>query len=136
MDGMNRGTLIGNLVADPELRQTGGGPVLNFRLATSESWIDQKSKERQTRTEYHAVAVWGGLATALHKFLIKGALVFVEGPLRTRMYEKDGVKHYPTSIHAVMVRVLSGGARGGGEGEYTADDAGGGGAQQGGGGYG
>lgn len=107
MDGLNRVMLLGNLGADPELRMTGGGQaVLNLRLATTESYLD-KNKDRQERTEWHNVVVWGKRAEGLHKILGKGDRLFIEGGLRTSSYEKDGEKRYKTDIVASNV-ILSG----------------------------
>lgn len=101
MDGLNRVMLLGNLGADPELRMTGGGQaVLNIRLATAESYLD-KNKERQERTEWHTVVVWGKRAEGLHKVLSKGDRIYVEGGLRTSSYEdRDGNKRYRTEVVA------------------------------------
>ena len=99
-DGMNRVILLGNLGADPDLRYTATGvPVLNLRLATSESFLD-KNKEHQDRTEWHSVVVWGTRGEALGKLLHKGACVCVEGALRTSSWEKDGQKRSRTEVHA------------------------------------
>jgi single-strand DNA-binding protein len=104
--------LLGNLGADPELRFTQGGQaVLNIRLATTESYLD-RDKQRQERTEWHAVVVWGKRGEALAKILKKGDRVFVEGSLRTSSYDdREGNKRYKTEVHAREV-ILCGG-RGG-----------------------
>lgn len=99
MEGLNRVQLLGNLGADPELRQTGAGSVLKLRLATSETWLD-KDKQRQERTEWHTVTVWGKRAEGLARILKKGTRIFVEGGLRTTQYEKNGEKRYSTEINA------------------------------------
>lgn len=102
-EGLNRVMLFGNLGADPELRFTAAGQgVLNLRLATTESYLD-KNKERQERTEWHSVVVWGKRGEALAKILSKGSTIFVEGGNRTSSYDKDGVKHYKTEVHATNV---------------------------------
>jgi len=112
-DGINRVTLLGNLGADPELRQTQGGAVLNLRLATTETWID-KNKEKQERTDWHSVTLWGKRGEALAGILRKGSQLLVEGRLSTSSYEdRDGNKRYKTEVVASNV-VLCGG-RGDGE---------------------
>ena len=108
MEGLNRVMLLGNLGADPELRMTGSGQaVLNVRLATSEKFLD-KNKQKQERTEWHRVTIWGKRAEALGKLLRKGDRILVEGSLRTTNWEKDGVKHYRTDIVGTEV-LLQGG---------------------------
>jgi single-strand DNA-binding protein len=103
---MNKVLLLGNLGATPELRFTAGGtPVLNFRLATSETFLD-RNKEPQSRTDWHSVVVWGPRAQGLSKVLGKGTMVLVEGGLRTSSYEKDGVKRYKTEIHAKDIHLV------------------------------
>ncbi len=111
-EGLNRAMLLGNLGADPELKQTQGGQaVLKLRLATSESYLD-KDKARQERTEWHSVTVWGKRAEALAKFLAKGDRLFVEGQIRTTSYDdREGVKRYRTEINATQV-LLNGKAGG------------------------
>jgi single-strand DNA-binding protein len=100
-DGLNRVILLGNLGADPELRHTpSGSAVLHLRLATNESYFDKTKDERQERTEWHNVVVWGTRAEALAKVLNKGSSLLVEGGLRTSSYEKDGVKRWRTEVHA------------------------------------
>lgn len=112
-DGMNKVFLLGNLGEDSELRFTQGGQaVLNFRMATTESWVDRDG-ERNERTEWHSVVVWGKRAEALEKYLLRGSRVFVEGRLRTSSYEdKEGIKRYKTEIHADDLKLCGGGARG------------------------
>jgi single-strand DNA-binding protein len=113
-EGLNRVMLLGNLGADPELRFTQGGQaVLNMRLATAESYLD-KDKQRQERTEWHNVVLWGKRAEALGKILGKGSTIFVEGGLRTSSYEKDGAKRYKTEVVASNV-ILGGRGNGGGD---------------------
>lgn len=122
-EGLNRVMLLGNLGADPELRHTQGGQaVLHIRLATTESYLD-KDKNRQERTEWHRVTVWGARAEALAKFLTKGSTIFVEGSLRTSSYDdkKTGEKRYSTEINANNI-ILAGGKRSGQGGRDAADD--------------
>ena len=107
--GLNKTFLMGNLTADPELRNTQGGTsVLNFRMATNE-----RVKERdewKDHTEFHNIVVWGARGEGLAKILTKGSAIVVEGNIRTREWEKDGVKRWTTEIHAREV-CLAGGAR-------------------------
>lgn len=112
-EGLNRVMLLGNLGADPELRMTQGGQaVLSLRLATSESYLD-KDKQRQERTEWHSVVVWGKRGEGLGKFLKKGDRVFIEGGLRTSSWDdKEGNKRYKTEVIASNV-VLNGSGKGG-----------------------
>ena len=97
--------LIGNLGKNPELRNTGKTSVTNFSVATSETYKDGDGKQ-QKRTEWHNVAAFGTLAETVAKYLKKGSKVFVEGSLRTRKWEKDGVTHYSTEIIAAEVKFL------------------------------
>ena len=105
MNGLNRVMLLGNLGADPELKVTQGGQsVLKLRIATSESWLDDKG-QKQERTEWHSVDVWGKRAEGLGKILTKGERIFVEGKLQTRSYDKNGEKRYATNVvgHNVLL---------------------------------
>lgn len=97
--GVNRVTLLGNLGADLELRYTTGGTaVATGRVATTESWKDRESGERNERTEWHRVKLFGRQAETAAEYLKRGRQVYIEGALRTDEYEKDGVKHYSTEI--------------------------------------
>ncbi|HEY5956805.1 MAG TPA: single-stranded DNA-binding protein, partial [Polyangiaceae bacterium] len=113
-EGLNRVMLLGNLGADPELRNTSGGQaVLKLRLATTESYLD-RNRVRQERTEWHSVVVWGRRAEALSRILSKGSRLFVEGGIRTSSYDdKEGNKRYRTEIVANNI-ILSGSAGSGG----------------------
>jgi len=110
MAGVNKAILVGNLGRDPELRYTQGGqPVVNFPLATSESWTD-KSGEKQERTEWHRIVVWGKVGENCAQYLSKGRTVYVEGRIQTREWEdKEGQKRYTTEINAQTVQFLGGG---------------------------
>lgn len=106
---VNRVILVGNLGADPELRTVGNDrSVCNLSIATSESFKD-KDGQRQERTEWHRVTVWGEQADVCAKYLEKGRMVYVEGKLQTRKYEKDGVTKYATDVVAEKVTFLGGG---------------------------
>jgi single-strand DNA-binding protein len=115
--GLNRAMLLGNLCADPVLRYTQGGhPVLNFRLATNESYFDKKSNTRKERVDFHNLVMWGKRAESLVKILKRGTRCYVEGPVRTSSYEdKEGAKRYKTEINVTDIR-LCGDAGGNGQG--------------------
>ncbi|MDE0119110.1 MAG: single-stranded DNA-binding protein [Bdellovibrionales bacterium] len=107
MFGVNRVTLVGNLGADPEVRKTANQQtVTQFNLATSESWMN-KDGERQEKTEWHRIVVWGKLAETCAKYLTKGRQVFIEGRLQTRSWETEqGQKRFTTEIVAGQVLFL------------------------------
>ncbi len=117
MGSVNKVILIGNLGADPELKYTPSSrPLCNLRIATTDVYKD-KSGQKQEKTEWHRVTVWGDQAENCNKYLAKGRSVYVEGRLQTRTYDKDGQKHYATDIVADRVVFLgSGGGAGAGEG--------------------
>ncbi|MBO6526678.1 single-stranded DNA-binding protein [Erythrobacter sp.] len=130
---LNKVMLIGNLGADPEIRSfQNGGRVANLRLATTETWKDRNTGERQERTEWHSVAIFSdGLVGVVERFLRKGSKVYVEGQLQTRKWQdQSGNDRYSTEV---VIRGLNGtltmldGAQGG---------SGGGGNRGGGGNYG
>jgi single-strand DNA-binding protein len=128
--GVNKVILVGYLGADPDMRYTPSGQgVCELRVATSESWND-KNGQRQERTEWHRIVVWGKRAEVCSKYLAKGRQVYIEGRIQTRSYDdKDGNKRYITEIIAADVQFLGGGSRDG-----AGANAGGGGAGAGGGG--
>jgi len=105
--GINKVILIGNLGRDPEIRYTpSGNAVANVAIATSESWKDRNSGERQERTEWHRVVFFSRLAEIVEQYLKKGSRVYVEGRLQTRSWEQDGVKRYSTEIVANEMQML------------------------------
>jgi single-strand DNA-binding protein len=107
--GVNKVILVGNAGADPELRYLpSGAPVANLRLATSSSWKDKQSGEREERTEWHRVVFFNRLAEIVRDYVHKGSQIYVEGSLRTRNYEKDGQTHYSTEIVANEMQMLGG----------------------------
>ena len=116
MAGVNKAILIGNLGRDPELRYTQSGQsVANFTLATSENWVGRDG-QKQERTEWHRIVVWGKSAENCAQYLSKGRTVYVEGRIQTREWEdKDGNKRQTTEIVAQTVQFL-GGPRGSGGG--------------------
>lgn len=105
---VNKTILVGRLGRDPETRYTGGGvAVANFSMATDETYKD-KNGERHKRTEWHKIIVWGKSAEIAQKYLKKGALVFVDGRIQSREWEKDGEKHRSFEIVANNFRMLEG----------------------------
>lgn len=97
---VNKVILVGNLGADPEIRRLNSGePVVNLRIATSESWRDKNSGERKEKTEWHQVVIFNdNLAKVAEQYLKKGMKVYIEGQLQTRKWEKDGIERYTTEI--------------------------------------
>lgn len=98
---VNKVILIGNLGRDPEVRRLGSGePVVNLRIATSETWRDKQSGERKERTEWHSVVIFNeNLAKVAEQYLKKGSKVYVEGQLQTRKWQdQSGVEKYTTEI--------------------------------------
>ena len=121
---VNKVIILGRLGQDPDLKYTSGGsPVCNISLATSESWTD-KQGQKQERTEWHRVVVYGKLAELCNQYLAKGRQAFVEGRLQTRSWDdKEGVKRYSTEIIASTVQFLGGSANAGaGAGQSSKDD--------------
>ena len=105
---VNRVILVGRLGRDPEIRYTGSGtPVVNFSVATDESWNDQNG-ERQQRTEWHKIVAWSKLAEICNQYLGKGKLVYIEGRLQTREWDdRDGNKRKTTEIVASNMQMLT-----------------------------
>ena len=105
----NKSVIIGRLGRDPDIRFTGEGKaVANLAVATTETWKDKDSGERKEKTEWHRVVLFGKLAEIARDHLKKGALVLLEGPIRTRKWQKDGVDQYTTEIHADTMKMLGG----------------------------
>jgi single-strand DNA-binding protein len=106
---VNKAILVGRLGRDPETRYTSGGQaVANFTLATDETYKD-RSGERQKRTEWHRIVLWGKLAEITQQYLKKGMLVYIEGRIQTRQWEdkRDGQKRSTTEIVANVMRMLT-----------------------------
>ncbi len=108
--GINKVILVGNLGADPETRYTpSGSAVTKIRIATSESWKDRQTGERQDRTEWHRVVFFGRLAEIAGEYLKKGSQVYVEGSLRTdKWQDQSGQDRYTTEIVANEMQMLGG----------------------------
>lgn len=113
MGSVNKVILVGNLGRDAELRYTpGGAPVATLNLATTEVWND-KGGQKQEKTEWHRIVLWGKTAESLNEYLVKGKQIYVEGRLQTRNWEdKDGIKKYTTEVRGDRVVLLGGGGGG------------------------
>jgi single-strand DNA-binding protein len=127
MSGVNKVILVGRLGKDPEVRNLDNGAVVaNFTIATSESYKDKTTGEKKEITEWHNVVLWRGLAEIAQKYLHKGDMVYVEGKLRTRSWEKEGITRYTTEIVADNMTMLgsrSGSGGGGSGGGYSSNDS-------------
>src|SRR5271167_3381085 len=119
---VNKVILVGRLGQNPEVRYTpSGAAVANFSVATNESWTD-KSGQKQERTEWHKVVVWGKLAELCAQYLAKGRQCYLEGRLQTRQWQdKDGQTKYTTEVQAQTVQFL-GGQAGAGAGRDAGGD--------------
>src|SRR4030095_5800394 len=108
MSGVNKVILVGRLGKDPEVRNLeNGATVANFTLATSESYKDRTTGEKKEVTEWHNIVLWRGLAEIAQKYLHKGDMVYIEGKLRTRSWEKEGVTRYTTEVLGDNMTMLS-----------------------------
>jgi single-strand DNA-binding protein len=106
---LNRVQLIGNLGANPELKYTQGGQaVLRLRIATTKKWKD-KSGDMKEQTEWHTCNLWGKRGESLNSILSKGRLVYIEGELQTRSWEKNGEKRSSTEVNVSELKLLGGG---------------------------
>ena len=123
MGSVNKVILVGNLGRDAEVRYTSGGTaVATLSLATTDVWND-KEGQRQEKTEWHRVVLWGKTAETLQEYLLKGRQIFVEGRLQTRQWDdRDGNKRYTTETRADHVVLLGG--RGGGGAPARGDQGG------------
>ena len=109
MASVNKAIIVGNLGRDPEMRTfPSGDQVANVTIATTDKWKDKQTGEQREATEWHRVVFNGRLAEIAGQYLRKGSQVYVEGSLRTRSWEKDGVKQYATEIRADQMQMLGG----------------------------
>lgn len=115
---VNKVILVGRLGADPELRYTGSGTaVVNFRLATTESYKDANG-EWQEKTEWHSLVVWSKLADRVNEYIRKGSLVYIEGSLQTRSWDdRDGNTRYTTEVKVREIQLLE--SKGNGDGSQS-----------------
>lgn len=119
--GVNKVILVGNVGKDPETRYLpSGGAVTNLALATSESWKDKNTGQPQEKTEWHRVVFFNRLAEIVNEYVRKGSKLYIEGSLRTRSWEQDGVTKYATEIVANEMQMLD--TRGAGAGGSMQDD--------------
>ncbi|MDH5602679.1 MAG: single-stranded DNA-binding protein [Cyclobacteriaceae bacterium] len=108
MSGVNKAILVGRLGKDPEVRHLESGvAVASFSIATSEIFRDRVTGEKREQTEWHNIVLWRGLAEVAEKYLKKGDMVYIEGKLRTRSWEKDSVTRYTTEIVGDNMTMLS-----------------------------
>lgn len=114
MSGVNKVILVGRLGKDPEVRHLeNGATVANFSIATSETYKDRNTGEKREQTEWHNIVLWRGLAEVVEKYVKKGDMIYVEGKLRTRSWEKDGVTRYTTEVVGDNMTMLGGSQSGG-----------------------
>jgi len=108
MAGVNKAIIIGNLGADPEVRYTQSGTtVANLSIATSETWKDKTTGEKQEKTEWHRITCWARLGEVAGQYLRKGSKVYIEGRLETRKWQdQSGNDRYTTEIHANQLQML------------------------------
>ena len=123
MSGVNKVILVGRLGKDPEVRNLdNGATVANFTVATSESYKDKTTGEKKEITEWHNIVLWRGLAEVAQKYLHKGDMVYIEGKLRTRSWEKEGVTRYTTEVLGDNMTMLSTKGSSGGSLGYNAPE--------------
>ncbi|MEQ8470218.1 MAG: single-stranded DNA-binding protein [Marinoscillum sp.] len=114
MAGVNKVILVGNLGKDPEVRHLESGTVVtSFPIATTETYKDRTTGERREQTEWHNIVLWRGLAEVAEKYLHKGDQVYIEGKLRTRSWEKDGITRYTTEVVGDNMTMLGSKSSGG-----------------------
>ena len=108
MKGVNKAILLGTLGKDPEVKHTqAGSSIVNFSIATSESWKDKTTGKKVEKTEWHNVVAFGTLADIISKYTKKGSKVYVEGSIKTRKWQdKEGKDRYTTEIVANELQML------------------------------
>lgn len=107
MSGVNKCILIGRVGKDPEVKTTGNGQkVANFSIATSESYKDKQTSEKKEITDWHNIVIWGSLVDVIEKYVHKGDQIYIEGKMRTRSWEKDGVTRYTTEVIGNNITLL------------------------------
>ncbi len=124
--GINKCIILGNLGQDPKIQNMpSGGAVTSISVATSESWKDKNTGQQESRTDWHRIVFFNKLAEIAGQYLKKGSKVYIEGALRTRMWEQNGEKRYATEIIASEMQMLDskgdGGNAGGNSTQQTAE---------------
>ncbi len=121
MAGVNKVIIVGNLGNDPEVRYSNNGAAIaNISVATSESWKDKNSGERQERTEWHRIVLFNRLGEIAGEYLRKGSKVYIEGKLQTRKWQdQQGQDRYTTEIVADQMQMLDARGQGGGMGQQA-----------------
>lgn len=108
MSGVNKVILVGRVGKDPEIRNAGESKVANFSIATSETWKDKQTGEKKEQTEWHSIVIWRKLAEVVEQYVKKGDMVYIEGKLKTRSWEKDGITRYTTEVVGDNMTMLGG----------------------------
>lgn len=99
MSGVNKAIILGNVGNDPEVKyMPNGNAVANLSIATSETWKDKSTSDKQEKTEWHRIVAFGKLAEIIEKYVKKGSKLYIEGKLQTRSWEQDGQKRYATEV--------------------------------------
>lgn len=122
MSGVNKVILVGRVGKEPEVRNLENGAIVaNFSIATSETYKDKTTGEKKEITEWHNISLWRGLAEITQKYVHKGDMLYIEGKLRTRSWEKDGVTRYTTEVIGDNMTMLTpkGGGGSSGNSEYS-----------------
>lgn len=122
MSGVNKVILVGRVGKDPEVRNLeNGATVASFRMVTSETYKDKTTGDKKEITDWHNIVLWRGLAEITQKYVHKGDMLYIEGKMRTRSWEKDGVTNYITEVIGDNMTMLTpkGGGSSSGNSEYT-----------------
>ncbi|RJP82765.1 MAG: single-stranded DNA-binding protein [Desulfobacteraceae bacterium] len=123
MAGINKAIIVGRVGKDPEIRYfQDGKAVANFTIATSEEWKDKATGEKKEKTEWHRIVAFGRLGEICGEYLSKGKQVYIEGQIKTRSWDKDGITRYTTEIVADKMQML--GTKGDGSYQGTSSGSG------------
>ena len=112
MSSVNKVIVLGRVGKDPDVKYVPNGDcIVNITVATSEKWKDKTTGEQKETTEWHRIVFYRKLAEIVAKYILKGSLIYIEGKLQTRMWEKDGTKHYSTEIIAEKMQMVGSGPK-------------------------